>query len=123
VSDGTHAITAIATSVAGDGSDASNSLAVTIDSVAPTLTVIGISPDTGSSSTDGVTSSGTVTVSGTIDLADTSRAITVLRDGISVGTVTANAVTGVWSLANISLTEGSHTLTAQAVGALWVYGV
>ena len=115
MSDGTHAITAIATSVAGDDSDASNSLAVTIDSVAPTLAVIGISPDTGSSSTDGVTSSGTVTVSGTIDLADTSRAITVLRDGISVGTVTANAVTGVWSLANINLTEGSHTLTAQAV--------
>jgi hypothetical protein len=117
LTDGTHSITAIATDVAGNDGAESLGLSVTIDTAAPILSVTGISPDTGTSGSDGITTAGTVTVSGTIDVADAARPVTVFRDGTSVGAATVDQTTGVWTLTNVTLTEGSHTFTAQATDA------
>ena len=86
-----------------------------IDTTPPTLTVSGISPDTGASSSDGITDVATVTVSGTIDAADSNLLITVKDDGVFVATTTA--VNGNWSLAGVTLTNGAHNLTATATDA------
>jgi hypothetical protein len=85
---------------------------VTLDTIAPTLTVTGIAPDTGSSSADGLTATAAVTVSGTIDVADAGRTITVFNGTTNLGTTTANG-SGQWSLA-ITLAAGANSLTAQA---------
>jgi hypothetical protein len=117
LADGAHSITAVATDVAGNDGAESSGLTVTIDTATPMLNVSGISPDTGISNSDGITTAGTVTVSGTIDVADAAQAVTVFRDGTSVGTATVSKTTGAWTRANVTLTEGAHTLTAQATDA------
>jgi hypothetical protein len=85
----------------------------TLDTTAPTLTVGGISPDTGSSSTDGITKIATVTVSGTIDVADHGLTITVKDGSTIVGTTTADS-NGNWSLTTVTLANGTNNLTATA---------
>lgn len=82
--------------------------------VAPlALTITGISPDNGASTSDGLTNASTVTVNGTIDVADAARTISVYNGAALVGTTTATA-DGHWSLAGVSLAQGTNSLTAQA---------
>jgi RHS repeat-associated protein len=79
----------------------------------------GVSPDTGSSSSDQITSSQNLTLSGT---ALPGATVTASRRGVGVlGSVTANAVTGVWSYdySGVTLAEGSYSFTAvQTVGGV-----
>ena len=107
--------------VGNQGTASSPAFTTTIDTAAPTLTVTGISPDSGSSSTDGITSATSVTVSGTIDNADVALTVTVFRDGVAVGTATVTQTgpnKGDWTLSGVALsTDGAHTLTAQATDA------
>jgi RHS repeat-associated protein len=70
-----------------------------------------ISPDTGSSSSDQITTSQNLTLSGT---AAKSATVTVSRSGVGVlGSVTANATTGVWSYdySGTTLPEGTYAFT------------
>ncbi|QPF89873.1 beta strand repeat-containing protein [Bradyrhizobium commune] len=77
------------------------------------LTITGISPDTGATASDGLTNAPTVTVNGTIDVADAARTISVYNGTTLVGTTTATA-DGHWSLAGLTLAQGTNNLTAQA---------
>jgi YD repeat-containing protein len=73
-----------------------------------------ISPDTGTSSTDQITTSRNLTLSGT---AAPGATVTVSRAGVGVlGSVTANATTGVWSYdySGTTLPEGTQAFTATA---------
>jgi RHS repeat-associated protein len=72
----------------------------------------GVSPDTGSSSSDQITTSQNLTLSGT---ATPSGTVTIIRAGVGVlGSVTANATTGVWSFdySGTTLPEGTYAFTA-----------
>ena len=83
------------------------SFTVTAVPNAPTITAV--SPDTGVSTSDGVTNATTIVLSGK---ADSGTTVHIYEGGNLVGTATAN---GTWSatLAS-SLSEGSHTFTANA---------
>ncbi|PLS21239.1 Ig-like domain-containing protein, partial [Neptunicoccus cionae] len=86
-------------------------LDVTIDTTAPGVPVIsGFSDDTGVAG-DGVTSDTTPTLSGT---ADANITVQILRDGVLVGSVTADG-SGDWSFTNPALTEDTYSFVARAV--------
>jgi uncharacterized repeat protein (TIGR03803 family) len=80
---------------------------------APALTITGISPDNGASTSDGLTNAPTVTINGTIDVADAAQTISVYNGTTLVGTTTATA-DGHWSLTGVTLAQGANSLTAQA---------
>lgn len=79
----------------------------------PTVTITGISPDNGASASDGLTSAATVTINGRIDVTNASRTISVYDGATLVGTTTASSG-GFWSLAGVTLAQGTNSLTAQA---------
>ncbi|WP_247871932.1 Ig-like domain-containing protein, partial [Azospirillum sp. TSO35-2] len=113
LSDGAHTLTAQAVDVAGNSSTASAGLAITIDltSATPGGLALVSGSDSGASDSDRTTKVTTPTASGT---AEANSAVT-LYDGVTaVGTVTADAA-GLWSITSPSLSDGAHTLTAQAV--------
>ena len=111
LADGTHSFTATATDAQGDSSTASTALAVTVDTVAPTVTE-GLSKDTGSSSTDKITSSDILTGSG-----DPNAVVHFTVDGTaSASTSTANA-SGAWTFAPTGLADGTHTIVASETDA------
>ena len=111
---GIYSLTATQTDVAGNVSAASAALALTIDTTAPAAPVIsGISPDTGTSSSDGLTDIAKVTVTGT---AVNNSTVALSDNGTVVGTVTANG-TGAWSIANVVLAQGANPLRATATDA------
>ena len=111
---GANSLTAQATDAAGN-TGTSVAFTATLDTTPPTLTVSGISPDTGTSASDGLTDVATVTVSGTIDAADAGLSISVYDGATLFGTTTADAaVTG---FAGVTLAAGVNSLTAQATDA------
>ena len=112
-SDGAKLISADFTDIAGNSS-ATSALSFTLDTTSPTLSITGITPDTGSSTSDGLTDSANVTVKGTIDIADASRTVAVYDGANFVGNATVNATTGAWTLNGVHLTQGANSLTAQA---------
>ncbi len=77
---------------------------------APTLALDAAS-DTGDSSSDGLTNLPTPTFIGT---ADPNAAITLYDGASSLGTATADATTGAWSITSSSLSDGSHSIHATA---------
>ena len=106
--DGTYALTAVQSDTAGLSSTASPAFAVHVNPTAPSIS--GISPDTGLSASDGITNVATVTVSGA---AEANISVT-LYDGLTpVGTVAADGG-GNWSVAGVTLSEGTNNLTATA---------
>lgn len=111
LSDGTYNFTGQATNLGGYTSTVSAALTVTVDASITTPVVTGITTDTGVAG-DGVTSDPTLVISGTSDAGDT---VEVFRDGISIGSVTADGVGG-WSLDDTTtvLGNGSYTFTAVA---------
>ena len=117
ISAGTHTITATATDAAGNTSSASLGLSVTIDTSAPSAPStpdLAASSDSGSSSTDNITNDNTPTFTGT---AEANSTVTVLSDGSSIGTTTANG-SGIWSLTpGVALSGGTHTITSIATDA------
>jgi len=114
LTDGAHTLTAVAIDAAGNTSQASTVLAVTIDTAsgAPADLALAAASNSGSSS-DTLTSDTTPTVTGSVGEAGT----VILYDGAAaVGTATASGA-GAWTITAASLSEAAHTLTAVAVDA------
>jgi hypothetical protein len=108
---GAHTITVTAADAAGNTSSVNTGL--TLDSVAPSVTVAStISGDTGASTTDGLTSDKTPTFNGT---AEAGSQVTLTDNGVVIATVTADGA-GLWTAtSNVELTaQGLHTITVTA---------
>jgi hypothetical protein len=113
LSNGTHSITAKATDAAGNTGAASTAYAVTVMSIAaPTGLSLDTTTDSGAKG-DGITNFVQVKIDGaaaagsTVTLYDT--------DGTTViGTGTADATTGAFSITTSTLSNGTHNITAKA---------
>ncbi|MBN4049958.1 DUF4347 domain-containing protein, partial [bacterium AH-315-M10] len=115
LTDGTHAITVTATDAAGNVSDLSGSLSVTIDTAAPAAPSepdLDGPSDTGASDTDNITGDTTPKFKGTAEAGST---LEIFSDGVSKGSTTFGG--GSWSLTTTALTEGVHSITATATDA------
>ncbi len=113
LAEGTYVVTATSTDVAGNVSAPSADFTVVVDSTAPAAPVVtAVSDDTGSSTTDGVTSDNTLTITGT---AEANSTVAVLLDGVSIGTVAADA-NGDWSFdhTGATLADATYAITATA---------
>ncbi|ADO70145.1 adventurous gliding motility protein AgmC [Stigmatella aurantiaca] len=109
LADGTHTVKATATDAAGNLSPESNTNTFTVDSTPPATPVV-VTPANGSTTQDT-----TPTYSGTAEAGST---ITVIVDGVPVGTTTANT-SGAWSFTpTVPLLDGSHTVKATATDAV-----
>ena len=108
---GQRPLTVTATDWAGNMSNPSAPLVVTIDATAPALPVVtGISVDSGSSNSDGITNDSDISISGT---AEVGAAITVTWSGGTRST-TADA-TGAWIIASVgTLSDGSYSFSVTA---------
>ncbi|GAB4070991.1 hypothetical protein GCM10028777_37860 [Angustibacter speluncae] len=108
LADGPHTVAATATDVAGNASTASSTIDFTVDTVGPPAPVV-VSPAVGQ-----VTGDSTPTVTGTAEAGTT---VTVVVDGVAVGTTTAGG-TGTWSLdVPTPLADGAHAVRATATDA------
>src|SRR5262249_25359400 len=110
--DGTLTVTAQVTDQFGNQSEQATQ-AFAVDETLPTVTISGISPDTGSSARDRITNVAVVTVSGTTKANST---VKLFDDGTQAGTAIADS-TGHWSVTNVTLSEGVNDLTATATDA------
>lgn len=113
LADGEHSITAVAKDKAGNTSVSSAAIKVTVDSVAPAVPTaldLAAADDDGASNTDNITTKTSgLTISGKGDAGTTIE----LFDGTtSLGTVVV-AAGGTWTK-DISLTDGTHAITAKA---------
>jgi large repetitive protein len=97
----------------GNNNLASNTLAITGDTLAPTAVITGISDDTGASATDGVTRDRTLLISGTTT--EGNSTVTVLQGTTEIGTATADA-SGNWEFdyQGTALGDGDYAFTAVA---------
>ncbi|MEB3327767.1 MAG: Ig-like domain-containing protein, partial [Candidatus Sericytochromatia bacterium] len=117
---GRHAITAVATDLAGNPSEASAAFVVTIDDVAPggpTLTGLESPGDTGRSSSDLVTSARTPTLVGR---AEPGTLVRIYDDGspLDAGVEIKADATGAWKhTVSAPLGDGVHRLTFTATDA------
>jgi gliding motility-associated-like protein len=106
------------------GSLAANKI-LTVDTqppVAPLALALAAGSDTGTSTTDNITNVTTPTVTGTAEL---NSSVTLFdTDGTtSLGTATADATTGAWSITTSTLAQGVHSLTAKATDKAGNIGV
>ncbi|PSM47179.1 hypothetical protein C7Y66_21110 [Chroococcidiopsis sp. CCALA 051] len=113
LADGSYTFNATAEDKAGNVSNLSQPLAVTIDTTAPAapndLDLMATS-DSGSSNTDNITNNSTPTIAGTTA---PGNLVQLFSNGQLVGQTTATA-TNTWLLATNNLADGIHTLTAIA---------
>ena len=109
LANGTHNFSAAQTDLAGNSSGASTVSSMTVDTVALAPSLNAVFADSGVSSTDKITNAINATLSGT---AEKGAAVHVYDGALSLGTVTANAATGAWSLNVTSLSAGAHSFTA-----------
>src|SRR5262249_36127880 len=91
---------------AGNTGSASATFAVIVDTHAPDAPVI--------ASADGLTNDNTPTVSG---IAEPNSTVTLYEDSTVLGTATAGASTGAWSIESATLADGSHSLSVSATDA------
>ena len=108
VAEGSHTYTAKATDAAGNESEPSSAVTVTVDTEAPSVPVIG-SPADGTITNDSIpTFSGTTEASSMVELFD---------GGTPLGKVTADG-SGDWSfIPSSALGDGNHSMTAKATDA------
>ena len=115
--EGAHSLTAIAFDAAGNASAASGALAVTVDRTPPTTMAasVGLSNDTGASSSDMITADANQTISGTLSasLAAGEQVMVSLDNGASWNVATASVGSNAWSLP--ATLVGSGTLKVQVV--------
>lgn len=113
LSEGSYALTAVATDAAGNTGVSSAALAVVIDLSAPVAPQVAtITDDTGASATDGVTRDNTLVIGG---VAEAGTAVEVLLGGASLGSTTADAGGNwVFDYSATALADGDYTLTARA---------
>ena len=104
LSNGGHSLSATATDVAGNTGAASATLAVTVDTVAPSAPVI---------LSDATVNTNEVLLVGTAEANSTVR---VFEGGTLLGTVTANG-SGAWNYTTNQLSGGAHVFTASATDA------
>lgn len=110
LSQGVHDLTVVATDATSNRSQPSAALRVTIDTTAPDEPLLtGIDVDDGQPG-DRITSDNTPTLNGT---AEAFATVLILRDGLAVGTVTADA-DGVWTFTSDTLDRGSYVFATQA---------
>lgn len=113
LAEGTHALTVKATDAAGNVSNASSVLNVTVDTTAPaapTQLDLAADDDTGVSDTDNITTKTSgLTITGR---AEAGARVELFNGSTSLGTVTADA-NGNFTK-DISLTVGTHQISAQA---------
>ena len=108
LADGSHTVRATATDAAGNTSVSSTTNTFIVDTTPPAAPVV-LTPANGS-----ITNDNTPTYSGT---AEANSTVSIIVDGSSVVTVTANA-SGVWSFTPAApLADGSHTVRATATDA------
>jgi len=107
---GTHTLTAKQTDIAGNTSAASAGLAVTIDTTATVPAITSIATDSGAIG-DHITNDTSLTISGT---AEANSTVTVYRDGVSIGTATANG-SGAWSIADGTPLSNGNTYQYSAM--------
>lgn len=104
---GTRVLTATSTDAATNVSMPSMSVSVTVDGTPPAAPTI-------TAPTNGATTGATPTITGT---AEANATVTVLIDGMVVGTAPANAQ-GAWTFTpSTPLTSGAHTVAARATDA------
>ena len=109
LADGTHAITSRATDPAGNSSGTSAALSLTVDATPPVLSTPAIAG--GIDNTANVTPVNRPTLTGT---ADPNSTVTVVIDGVTVGTATAGS-DGSWSFAvTTPLADGVHSVVTTA---------
>ncbi|KEQ53403.1 Ig-like domain-containing protein [Sphingobium chlorophenolicum] len=105
----THAFTAQATDAAGN-TGTSGAYTISIDTTSPAITI-----DTGTVASGGSTNDTTPTINGSG--APANSTVTILDNGIAVGTATADGA-GAWSFTSPALTDGTtHAFTAEATDA------
>lgn len=99
--------------VAGNLNTAGGTPTLSFDTLAPNAPSIpALDTDSGASSSDRITKDDTPTFSGT---AEAGATITLFgTDGSVIGSGTAGALDGAWSITTSVLGEGAHTVTAQA---------
>ena len=107
LSEGSHSLTATQTDSFGNTGAASAALALTVDTVAPTVAI---------TATGGLTNQPGQTVSGTVDSADAGTTVTVYDGTTVLGTATV-AIDGSWSTAVTLTGDGAHTLVATDTDA------
>ncbi len=117
LSEGSHSLTAKATDGAGNQSDASGALNITIDATAhtkPTAPMLATASDTGASNADSITNLTTLTLqgaAGSVEAFASVHARSNLEGGLT--NTTANA-DGSWTLVVSGMSEGTHELTIRA---------
>jgi large repetitive protein len=116
--EGAHTITAKTVDSGGNTSQASNSLAFTVDTIAPNKPAFSLdaASDTGLSSSDKITNVKKPKINGS---AETGSTVTLLEGTTVLGTatVTAGSAGDSFSITSGSLTDGVHVLTVQAKDA------
>ena len=113
---GPHSLTAKATDVAGNVSQASPALAITVDikaPAAPTALDLPATADSGASNSDNLTNSAAPVITGK---AETNATITLYEGETVLGTSIADS-NGNWSITAATLADGLHNLTARAADA------
>ncbi len=117
LTDGAHSLTATATDAAGNTSVASTAFVVTVDTIAPTVTDLALTNDSGTTPVaipDGsLTNDNTPVLSGSAEAGST---ITI-TDETGSATLTVGA-SGTWTYTPATpLTDGTHTLSVTATDA------
>jgi len=108
LANGAHTITVSEVDTAGNTGTAS--LAFTLDTAAPAVS-IALAQDSGTSSTDSLTSN--PQLQGT---ADPNAAVTIKEGSVTLGTATADG-TGAWTFSPSGLANGAHTITVSETDA------
>jgi Ca2+-binding RTX toxin-like protein len=112
LAEGDHKIKAVQTDAAGNVSDPSDALGVTVDTTPPAVSITGYADDTAPTG-DGKTTDTTLAISGSA----AAGTVVTVKDGTTVlGTATAN-LSGVWTFNTSTLGLGGHSFTASATDA------
>ncbi|MCE0489776.1 Ig-like domain-containing protein [Pantoea sp. Mb-10] len=115
LSNGPHALSVTVRDAAGNVSAASDTVTITVDTVAPTGTTLAIANDlTGLTIPDGgITNDATPVLSGS---AEAGSVVTIFDGTTLLGTVTVDEL-GAWSFTTGTLSQGAHVLSATVTDA------
>ena len=115
IADGTYSITVTAEDAAGNISAASTPQDITILGAPPAAPGVAIADDNGASPTDFITSDNELVISGT---AAGAAEVDIFLNGTLVATPTVSSGTYSFDYTGTTLTDGTYSLTVQAIDAL-----
>jgi hypothetical protein len=110
LADGTHALRARATDVAGNTGVLSSALSVVIDTKAPATSAapdLAAASDSGASNSDDITNDNTATITG---VTEANASVDIFDGATKLTTLKADA-TGNWSFTTAALADGAHAIT------------